>query len=321
MAGLTLGGGIGYLARRFGLAIDNLAEAELVLADGETLTVDAQRHPDLFWALRGGGGRVGVVTRFSFDLHPVGPEAVTAQAWHRIEDAGPVLRSYRAAMETAPDDLAVYAMILRVPPVAPFPEETHGVVSLALIACHSGPADRAESETREIAALGRPFFEDVRPTPYVEQQRAFDAGTPDGARYRYKTHVMPDLTDTAIDALLEGLGDLPGPLTIIGIEPLGGAIARVAPDATAFPHREARFDLGVWAGWTDPEDDERCTAWARSLHDALRPHAAGGAYLNYQDRDDLPRRDAAFGANAERLRRIEARYDPGGLFRPAQVPA
>lgn len=321
VAGLTLGGGIGYLARRFGLAIDNLVEAEVVLADGETLTVDDERHPELFWALRGGGGRVGVVTRFTFRLHPVGPEVVTAQAWHRIEDAGPVLRSYRAAMETAPDDLAVYAMILHVPPIAPFAEELHGRVALALVACHSGPAERATAEAEEIAALGRPFLKDVRPTPYVEQQRAFDAGTPDGARYYYKTHVMPDLTDAAIDTLLAGLGDLPGPLTIIGIEPLGGAIARVAPDATAFPHRAARFDLGVWAGWTDPADDERCIGWAHALHDALRPHASGGAYLNYQDRDDLPRRDAAFGENVERLRRIETRYDPDGLFRPRPVPA
>lgn len=316
VAGLTLGGGIGYLARRFGLAIDNLVEAELTLADGEALTVDAERHPDLFWALRGGGGRVGVVTRFTFRLHSVGPEVVTAQAWHTIEDAGPVLRSYRAAMEAAPDDLAVYAMILRVPPVAPFPEERHGAVSLALIACHSGPRERAEREAGEIAALGRPFFEDVRRTPYVEQQRAFDAGTPDGARYYYKTHVVPDLTDAAIDALLAEIADLPGPLTIIGIEPLGGAIGRVEPGATAFPHRTARFSVGVWAGWTDPADDERCIGWARSLHGALRPHA-GGAYLNYQGEDDLARRDAAFGENAERLRRIETRYDPDGLFRPS----
>lgn len=321
VAGLTLGGGIGYLARRFGLSVDNLVEAEAVLADGTTLVMDAERHPEPFWALRGGGGRVGVVTRFTFRLHPVGPEVVTAQAWHRIEDAGSVLRSYRAAMESAPDDLAVGAAIMRVPPIAPFPAEMHGQVALTLGACHTGPADRATAEAREIVALGRPFLKDVRTTAYVEQQRALDAATPDGARYYYKTHVLPDLTDAAIDALLEGLAEFPGPLTIIGIESLGGAIARVASDATAFPHRQARFNLGVWAGWTDPTEDERCVAWARMLHDVLRPHASGGAYLNYQDHDDLARRDAAFGANAERLRRIEARYDPDGLFRPAPVAA
>ena len=321
VAGLTLGGGVGFLARRFGLAIDNLLEAEVVLADGEVVVTDAERHPDLLWALRGGGGRVGVVTAFTFRLHPVGPEVMTAQTFHRIEDAGSVLRSYRAVMENAPDDLAVYAMIMHVPPMDPFPGELHGTPALALAACHSGPRERAEADIDEIAALGSPFLRDVRPQPYVTLQSSFDAATPDGVRYYYKTHMMPGLPDAAIDALVGEIGSLPGAFSMIGIESLGGAIARVAGDATAYPHRHAAFNVGAWAGWTDPADDERTVAWARGVHAALHPHASGGTYLNYQDQDDLDRRDRAFGPNVDRLRSIETRYDPDGTFRAERVPA
>lgn len=321
VAGLTLGGGIGYLARRFGLAIDNLEEVEVVLADGSLVRANEEQNPDLFWALRGGGGRAGVVTAFTFRLHEVGPEVMTVQAFHRIEDAGEVLRYFRALTAAAPDELAVYALIIHLPPIPAFPEELHGAPALVLVGCHSGERQEAEAAVAAIGAFGAPLLADVRDLPYTTLQSAFDAGTPDGARYYYKSQVMAALPDAAIDTLLDELDGLPGPFSMVGIEPLGGAIGRVARDATAFPHRDAAYNLGIWAGWTDPADDARTIGWTRALHDALTPYGTGGAYVNYLPADDLDRRAVAFGPNADRLREVERRFDPDGLFRPAQVPA
>lgn len=314
VAGLTLGGGFGWLARRLGLAADNLEEAELVLADGTWLRADAERHPDLLWALRGGGGSVGVVTSFTYRLHRIGPEVTTAQAFHRASDAAEALRFYRAFVADAPDTLTCYAMFLRVPPVAPFPEETHGTSALGLIACHTGEPAQARRDLEALCTFGEPILTDLRPVPYPAWQRSFDAGAPDGQRYYYKNHLLRELPDAVVEAIVAHGNDLPGAFTIIGIESLGGAIARVAPTATAFPHREAAFSLGIWGGWSDPADDDGVIAWARSLHAAARPHAMG-AYANYLGGDETGAGDAAFGANGDRLRAIETRYDPDGTFR------
>lgn len=321
VAGLTLGGGIGWLARKLGLAIDNLEAAEVVLADGGWVRTDAEQHPELFWALRGGGGAVGVVTSFTFQLNEVGPEVLSAQAFHRIEDATDALHFYRAFMADAPDELACYAMFVHVPPVDPFPEEAHGTSALALVACHTGEPAQAERDLRSLVDFGDPILSDLRPTPYTVLQRSFDAGTPSGQRYYYKTHVLSALDDAVIDHLVRYARELPGAFTIIGIESLGGAIARVPANATAFPHRDALFNLGIWGGWSDPLEDARVIGWTRQLYEAVRPHATGGAYANYLSHDDAERRPDAFGANAARLRSIEARFDPDGIFRAARPAA
>ena len=315
VAGLALGGGIGWLARSFGLTSDNLLAADVVTADGDLVYTSEDEHPDLFWALRGGGGNFGIVTSFEFQLHPVGPEVLTVQRFHHLEDAEQVLRAYRDVMAEAPDELACYPMIIHVPPVEPFPAELQGTPALALVGCYSGAVSDGEAAVAPLTAIGEPFAEVVAPMPYATFQSSFDAGTPDGARYYGKAHLLPELSDAAIRDLLEQVGDLPGDFTMIFLESLGGAIARVPADATAWPHRDAAFGFAVQAGWTNPADDEAHIAWVRAVHEAMAPHATGGVYVNYLDGDDSDRVDAAYGDHVRRLAEVKQRWDPDNLFR------
>ena len=315
VAGLTLGGGIGWLARSFGLTSDNLLAADVVTADGELVYASEDEHPELFWALRGGGGNFGIVTSFEFRLHPVGPEVLTAQVFHRIEDAASVLRAYRDVMAEAPDELACYPMIIHVPPVDPFPAELQGAPALALVGCYSGEVADGEAAVAPLAAIGEPFAEVVAPMPYTAFQSSFDAGTPDGARYYGKAHLLPELSDAAIDTLLDHVEDLPGDFSMIFLESLGGAIARMPADATAWSHRDAAYGFAVQAGWTDPAQDAQHIDWVRRVHEAMAPHATGGAYVNYLDGDDADRVDAAYGEHYRRLSQIKQRWDPDNLFR------
>lgn len=315
VAGLTLGGGIGWLARTFGLASDNLVAADVVTADGTLVHASEEEHPDLFWALRGGGGNFGVVTSFEFQLHPVGPEILTAQLFHRIEDAERVLRAYRDVMAAAPDELACYPIILNVPPVDPFAAELQGKPALALVGCYSGDPADGEPAIAPLAALGEPFLNVVAPMPYAAFQSAFDAGTPDGARYYGKAHLLPDLSDAAIATVLDHVEDLPGAFSTIFFESLGGAIARRPADATAWPHRDAAYGFAVQAGWIDPDDDQAEIAWVRRIHEAMAPHATGGVYVNYMDGDEADRVTAAYGDHYRRLAEIKERWDPDNLFR------
>ena len=315
VAGLALGGGIGWLARSFGLTCDNLLAADLVTADGELVYASEDEHPDLFWALRGGGGNFGIVTSFEFRLHPVGPEVLTVQRFHHLEDAASVLRAYRDVMAEAPDELACYPMIIHVPPVDPFPAELQGAPALALVGCYSGEVDDGEAAVAPLTAIGEPFAEVVAPMPYATFQSSFDAGTPDGARYYGKAHLLPELTDAAIRALLEQVDDLPGDYTMIFLESLGGAISRVPADATAWPHRDAAFGFAVQAGWTEPAEDQAHIDWVRAVHAAMAPHGTGGAYVNYLDGDDTDQVDAAYGEHYRRLAEIKQRWDPDNLLR------
>lgn len=318
IAGLTLGGGIGFLARTHGLAADNLVAADVVTADGTLVRASERDNPDLFWALRGGGGNFGVVTNFEFQLHELGPDLMVAQAFHHLADLGDVLRFHRDLMDGAPDRLACYAIPLHLPPVEPFPPHLHGEPGVALVACYAGALDDGRAALEPVAAFGDPIVAAVEPMPYAQLQQSFDAGTPDGARYYFKAHMLRELSDGAIDAMVEHIGALPGSLSMVAIEPLGGAVGRVPADATAWPHREARFNFGIFAGWEDPADDDEVIAWARGLHDAVAPHATGGAYVNYLDRDDTDRQGAAFGSHYERLAEVKRRWDPQNLFRGNQ---
>lgn len=323
VAGLTLGGGHGYLARYLGLTIDNLVSAQVVLADGRTVTASESEHPDLFWALRGGGGNFGIVTSFEFRLAPVGPQVMTAQAYHSMATAGEALRAYRDFMAKAPDEVGVYALFINVPPVDPFPAELHGTTGLALVACHGGALEEGEETLQPLTTAADPFLGFTAPMPYTDLQQAFNAGAPDGARFYFKSHYVETLTDAAIDTLVERIDPLPGPFTSVGFEPLGGAVARVDPTATAFPHRSADFSLGIWVGWDDPAHDEAAISWARELHSAMVPHATGGSYSNYLDRDDDRHGAAAFGANLRRLQQVKREYDPDNVFavNPALAPS
>ncbi len=320
VAGLTLGGGIGYLARRFGLTIDNLLAADVVTADGELRRASEEENNDLFWALRGGGGGVGVVTSFEFQLHEVGPDVLVAQIFHPFQDAEEVLRFYRDFTAGAPRELACYAMFVHVPPVAPFPEAFHGQIALALVACYSGSIAEGETVLAPLKEFGDPLLNAVQPMPYTALQQSFDAGTPDGARYYYKSQYLNKLTNGAIETIVDHVEPLPGPFSIVGIEPLGGTISDVAEPDTAFANRGAAYNFSVWAGWGDAADDKAIIDWVRRFHEAMAPHAGSGAYANYLDRDDDQRMREAYGRNYKRLLELRKAWDPDGLFQmPSQT--
>jgi FAD/FMN-containing dehydrogenase len=314
VAGLTLGGGQGYLAREHGLTVDNLVGADVVTADGELVRASADENADLFWALRGGGGNFGVVTAFEFDLHPVGPEVLGGPVFHPYGDARAALEFYREFAADAPRELAVYALIVGVPPEDPFPERHRGEPSVAFAVCYDGPVDEGREVLEPLRGFGDPILDAVRPLPYADLQRAFDDASPEGYRWYTKSHYLDGLPDGAIETVLEHTDPFPGPLTQVAIEPLGGAVADVAPDATAFPHRDAAYSLGIWPGWADPDRDGEMIAWAREFHDAMAPYA-DGVYANYLDDDEGDRVRAAYGDNYERLARVKAEWDPENLFR------
>jgi len=315
VAGYTLGGGAGYLARRYGMAIDNLLSLDVVTADGELRHVSEARHPDLFWALRGGGGNFGVATRFEFRLHEVGPQVLAGQVFHRLEDAPRVLRVYRDFMAAAPEDVQCYPFFLRVPPINLFPEEHHGTLALDLVVFHARTGTEAEATLRPLVEAGDPFLAFVGPQPYLDVLKTFDAGLPSGQRYESRSHDLPAITDAVIDTVMEHVSGMVGDFTSAYLGGLGGAIARVDPAATAFPHRDAAFSFHIMAGWTAPEQDAEVTAWTRRFHEAMTPHATGGVYVNVLGHGETSRVHAAYGENWERLVELKRIWDPDNLFR------
>jgi FAD/FMN-containing dehydrogenase len=314
VGGLALGGGLGYLARAHGLTVDNLLSAQVVLADGRVVTASADEHPDLYWALRGGGGNVGVVTWLELALHEVGPEVLVTQAYFDAAHAVDALRAYRDLMARAPDEVACYALVINTPPVEPFPAELHGAPSIALVACDAGRIDEATERLAPFEAIPGSYLAWTAPIGYADLQCAFDAASPPGARYFWKAHTYDDLDDATIDAIVTSTVPLEGPWSMAFIEPMGGAIGRVPTDATAYPHRAARFSLGIAAGWDDPADDDRQIAWARAAHAATSRAATGGVYGNYLDRDEDDQVAAAYRGNLARLSRVKAVYDPENVF-------
>ncbi|MCD8509322.1 MAG: FAD-binding oxidoreductase [Bacillus sp. (in: Bacteria)] len=318
VAGLTLGGGIGYLARTYGLSADNLVAADVVTANGELIHVSEEEHSDLLWALRGGGGNFGIVTQFVFQLHEVGPEVQVAQVFYPMDQAKEILHFYRDFSDQAPDELSCYVMIVRTPPVPPFPEMYHGKPALALAACYSGSVEEGKKAIAPLQNLGEPILKVITPMPYKILQSSNDAGTPDGYRYYFKSQFMSELSDEVIHLTVEYAKDFPGELTMLGFEPMGGAINRVPKEATAFPHRDAKYNFGLFSGWIDPKDDDKMLAWSRDFHQAMQPYTMSGVYSNYLDHDDENRLRAAFGDNLERLREVKAKYDPSNFFSPSK---
>lgn len=311
VAGLTLGGGIGYLTRSHGLACDNLLSADVVTATGELVHASARDNPDLLWALRGGGGNFGVVTSLEFQLHPVGPMVAAAVVFHGMAGARDVLAGYRDYALAAPDQVACYAMFVNAP--ADLPAEYQGQPVLALVACYSGDVEEGVRLLQPLSGLGAPIAALMDPMPYQVLQTLFDAGNPKGERYYWKSQHLMELPDALLDVLVEFAGDLHGSRTIIGIEPLGGAHARVAPGDTAFVHRSVAFSLGIWTGWSDPAQDRANIGWTRAFFDAVRPFGAG-TYVNYLGEDDGGRIGEAYGDNLDRLSELKRRWDPDNLF-------
>ena len=307
--GLTLGGGHGWLARKHGLTCDNLISARIVTADGAIVTANADEHPDLFWAIRGGGGNFGVVVSFEFRLHPV-THVVAGSRLYPMTRAADVLAFYREYASAAPDDLTVYVLIT---------VWSDGRPVIAIVPCYNGPPERADEILRPLERLGAPLLDTVRRVPYGEWQTMLDATNTPGAWY-YKSGYLDDgkvRDERFIDTLL-GQCDFasPSPFSRIVIEHLGGAVGRVAPDATAFTHRTGTFDLIVIAGNFRPDETDKNVAWARRAWSAMRSFMSGGVYVNYLDADEGAERvKAAYGPTYERLQSVKRRYDPDNILR------
>ncbi|MEQ8968096.1 MAG: FAD-binding oxidoreductase [Azospirillaceae bacterium] len=314
IAGLTLGGGFGWLSRKHGMTVDSLVSADVVMADGKTVIADATRNTDLFWALRGGGGNFGVVTAFEFQARPVGPEVLSGLLVHPYEAAPELLRRYRDLVADAPDDLTCWVVLRHAPPLPALPEEWHGRPVMVLALCWAGDMAQGEKAVAPLRALGTPIADLVAPHPFVGWQSAFDPLLEPGARNYWKSHDLTALSDAAIDTLLAHVDHLPGQECEVFLAHLGGAMSRVAADETAYPHRDSHFVMNVHTRWREASADAACVGWARGLFDAMTPHATGGVYVNFMPEDEADRTAGAYGPNLARLRAIKRAVDPGNLF-------
>ncbi len=315
ISGLTLGGGFGWITRKYGMTIDNLLSAEVVTADGSVLKVSETENPDLFWAIRGGGGNFGVVASFEFRLHPVGPEVLSGLIVHPLSEATELLPKFRELCDAAPDELTIWSVLRKAPPLPFLPEEWHGREVLIFAACYAGDMAEGEAAMRDLRALGSPIADVIGPHPFTGWQAAFDPLLTPGARNYWKSRDFLALGDGTIGAILEAVGHLPDPQCEVFIAHVGGAMARVASDATAFPQRDSHFTMNVHTRWDDPANDAACISWARGLFEATAADAAPSVYVNFMPEDEPERLAEAYGGNLDRLREIKARYDPANLFR------
>ena len=317
IAGLTLGGGLGQLRRKHGLSCDNLVSVDLVTADGRFLTASEQEHADLFWGIRGGGRNLGVVTSFAFRLHPVGPAIYEVQVWYPLEQAGEVLRGWRAFAAVAPDGATSIAALWSVPAAPAFPAAWHGRPVIILQGTYTGPVADGERVFQPLRALGEPLLDASGETTFLAVQSAFDPNFPEGYRYYWKSVFLDDLDDAAIAAAVAAATAQPSPSTLIAIRHLGGAIGRVPEDATAYGNRSAQFLVSFDATWADPAADAANIAWTRAAWDDLSRLSGGGAYVNFAGfgEEGATLQRAIHGGNYERLAALKRRYDPTDLFR------
>jgi FAD/FMN-containing dehydrogenase len=318
VAGLTLGGGFGWLSRRYGMTVDNLISADVVTADGELLHASADSHDDLFWAIRGGGGNFGVVTRFEFALHPVGPLVYGGLVVLPIDQAKNALLQYREAAEQMPEALSVWAVLRLAPPLPFLPPEVHGKPVIVFAMCYSGAIENGPSVVEAVRGFGTPVGEHLGPMPYAMWQQAFDPLLTPGARNYWKSHNLDKISDGLIDALLDAIGKLPSPQCEIFFGQIGAQTSRVPVEATAYSSRDTQYAMNVHGRWDDASDDERCIAWARAFFDAAAPFALGSVYVNFMTQEEGGRVADAYGPNYERLGAVKNRYDPNNLFRHNQ---
>nr|WP_224448691.1 FAD-binding oxidoreductase [Haloprofundus salilacus] len=314
IAGLTLGGGFGYLSRKYGLTVDSLRSVDLVTADGELVRASEDENPDLFWGLRGGGGNFGVVTSFEFDLHDLSPTVLAGPVAHTFEDAPQVMREVAAVMHEAPDNVSCLMAIRHAPPAPFLPQEIHGERILLIAMIYAGDPNEGKTALGPLREIGDPVADAVGPKPYTAFQSTFDAANAEGARNYWKSHYA-ELSDEVIDVLCEHAERLPTPESTIGMLALGGEISRQSADSAPYPHRDAPWVLNLQARWREPED-ERSIKWSRELFDALTPHASGGVYVNFiTETDDKERIRAAYGEEVyDRLAALKAEWDPENRF-------
>ena len=314
IAGLTLGGGFGWLTRKYGLTVDNLVSVEAVTAQGKRTRASENENADLFWAIRGGGGNFAIVTQFEFKLHEVGPEILAGLIVFPFEQAKQVLTRYREFVETAPEELNVWALLRKAPPLPFLPAEVHGKEVVVLVTFYAGDTVQGGKLIEPLRRFGAPWGEHIGALPYTQWQKAFDPLLTPGARNYWKSHNFTELGDGALDSMIEFAGKMPSSQCEIFVGLVAGAANRVRPDAMAYRHRNAKFVLNVHGRWDKRTDDERCIAWARAFFQASAPYASDGAYINFMTEEESDRVASAYGANYDRLAQIKKQYDPDNLF-------
>ena len=308
IAGLTLGGGVGWLIGKCGLVLDNLQSVEVVTAEGQVLQASAEENPDLFWAVRGGGGNFGVVTSFEHRLFPVGPTVTGGLIAHPVDRARQVLRFFRDVTAALPDEQTVFATLVHAP-------DGSGTKLAAIAACHCGPVADGEKAMQPIKSFGSPVMDTIGPLPYCRLNSMLDGGFPKGALNYWKSSFLTRLSDEAIDTMIECFARCPTPMGLLFLEHFHGAATRVGATDTAFPHRREGYNFLVLSQTMDPAAADLCTAWVRQTYAAMQPFIAPGRYVNYLDDDEtgdaVP---AAYGPNYRRLREIKTKYDPSNVF-------
>ena len=306
IAGLTLGGGLGWLMGKYGLALDNLKSVELVTADGEVLRTSEKEYPDLFWAVRGGGGNFGIATSFEYQLHQVGPMITGGVILHPFDSGREVIRFYREITASLTDELTVFGGFIHSP---------EGAKLSALVACHCGSLEEGERAMRPLKEFGSPLMDAIGPMPYSQLNSMLDAGYPKGALNYWKSSFLKELSDEAIDTMIECFSACPTPMGQMLLEYFHGAATRVGVSDTAFPHRVDGYNLVVISQWMEPSESDRCRAWGRESYGRMEPFVGPGRYVNYLG-DDEPGDPAAaaYGPNYSRLREIKTKYDPTNFF-------
>jgi hypothetical protein len=304
IAGLTLGGGVGWLVRKYGLTCDNVLSCEVVTAEGEMVTADEETNADLFWGLRGGGGNFGIVTSFLYRAHPVSI-VLGGPILYPRDQAAAVLRHYRAFMATAPEELTAYAALISTP---------DGTPAVGVVVCYCGDLAEGERVIQPLRGFGSPFMDAVQPLPLPAMQKLFDDSFPDGTYNYWKSSFLTALSDEAIDLIVEHGNRAGSPFSGVVVELYGGAAGRVAPSNTAFAQRQAEYNVGITAQWKDAAENERHIGWVRALWDALVPHSSGGYLLNFLGDDNPAAILGAFGSNHARLVELKTKYDPTNFF-------
>jgi FAD/FMN-containing dehydrogenase len=318
VAGLTLGGGFGWLSRKYGMTIDNLLSADVVTADGAQVRASETENADLFWGLRGGGGNFGIVTRFEFQLHPVGPNVLSGLIVFPFDQAKSVITQFARFTETMPEDLNVWMVTRKAPPLPFLPADVHGKEMVALALFYAGDPAEGQKLIEPLRGFGTPLGEHIGVQPYTDWQQAFDPLLTKGARNYWKSHNFSSLSEGVIDAIIEYAAKLPSPHCEIFIGTIGGQTTRVAPEAMAYSSRDANYVMNVHGRWESAAEDERCIGWAREFFAKSQPFASPGAYINFLTQEESDRIAFAYGPTYKRMVDLKKKYDPTNFFRMNQ---
>jgi hypothetical protein len=308
VAGLTLGGGVGWLVRKHGLSCDNVIEAEIVTADGNLVKANLQENADLLWGIRGGGGNFGVVTSMTFRVHEVGT-VLGGMILHTRDKSKEVIQFYREFMKTAPDELTLYTALLNTP---------DGIPVVGFVGCYCGDIEQGEAAVKPLREFGTPIADLFQPIPYTQMQSLLDGGFPHGNRYYWKAGFLKELSDEAIETIIAHMNVNPSPFSATVLELYGGASSKEPEGGTAYPHRQNEFDLVVISNWPNKQDDDKNISWTRGIWEAVQPHLSHKAYVNALGVEGEDRVKEAYGQNYDKLAALKQKYDPGNLFRMNQ---